>query len=737
MLVEITSVQHRCKWQCPTLPFPPPPAPPKKRREKGHDYWQFCCFSDEPQEALSHHPPRPKPPQAPARPVAVVAASPRDSSPTNPSLSDDTEHAGPMPPPPVPAARPRTSPRDLPMELKTQPSEAPGDGKPQGLPDRPKPPVPSSRPHAPLSVSPSGVPPRLPDSAAPSKPPPPAAAAAHPAPHLSRPLGGVGDGGGLPPPLLPSKLPVPLRPAQAVEGSLYAVSDPLEESADILASKLPASSEPQPSRPPPPVPKTRPQAVHPPSPMMGRPLPSVPSQSSSDSPLSEQGHFYEDVDTVKAQNQTSEELPHANSDQTDKPRVSPRGKCPVVDAPVAETEDDIEAMYSKVNKPRKHSSPQSSVTNPSQSEDVAANPFGVKLKRVPLESSQECESQPSLRNAETKSTEVKKPPVLAPKPKPGVLPKPQPAVKPKSPGAEEMPPPETAAAPPEMSAKPDPAEPTKPPLTAKRPTIIRPSRQAPRSGDDDQAVKSEDGSSADVQLREKSTASRPRPQSQSGEDSKVSVPEPPVPSKRPVTIIGFPNHRQKPPEPEAAMEVRNISPVPKQRSTVGEASPREERNEVDSSSQSAEGRTSSAASEGVGAPPPVSRPPPPRPDNKPPRPQQGQPSPPPEPAARQRRNSESPPPRPPSPAPPRPANRPAAPSKEAAAIGTSAEVGGASALPSTPRFTPPVKRKGSSEEGGWRVGVCVTYWQDMCYYSSLLYSIILCSEADSLCTCCM
>lgn len=473
------------------------------------------------------------------------------------------------------------------------------------------------------------------------------------------------------------------------------MSDPLEEGID---NKLPVSLEPQLSRPPPPVPKTRPQSAHPPSPMVGRPLPSVPSQSSGDSPTSEQSHLYEDVDTARAQAHTLAELSRADSDQTDKLKISPRERNPAVAASATEAEDDVAGMYAKVNKPSKHNSSQSSVTNSSKSESVVANPFGVKLKHVPPESSPASENLPSPRNTETENGEIKRPPVLAPKPKPGTLPKPQLPAKPQSPGTQEMQAEAAAAIPPETSAKPDPPEPTKPQPTAKRPTIIRPSRPTPKSGDDSQTIEREDGS-VNVQLREKATSSHPRPQSELGEESKTPAAEPPVPSKRPVTIIGFPGNRRKPPEPEAGEEAENTSPpAPRQRHALSEASPRNERSEVDTSLSAGGSASPPAGSERVGAPPPVTRPPPPRPDNKPAKPQQGGPSPPPEPPAKQKMDSDSAPPRPPSPAPPRPANKPAPP-KEAAAPDGSTEVQGASVLPSTPRFAPPIKRKGSLEEG--------------------------------------
>ena len=723
----------------------------------------MCCFfPDEPQEGVSQHPPRPKPPTPSSRPVAVVAASPRGSSPTDSPRSADTEHTGPSPVPvPVPAARPKSSPRDQPpegsAEPKAQPSEPLMDMPQGGVPDRPKPPVPTSRPRVPPSGSPPpACPPRLPEPAVPSRPPPPTAAASPPPvprSHPSRPAGGGvggggggGGGGGLPPPLLPSKPPPPLlaaaAPAAAAEGSLYAVSDPLEESLDRLQASSFSSEASQPSRPPPPVPKTRPQPAPSPSSMVGRPLPSVPSQSSSDSPSSEQGHLYEDVDAVKAETHTLAKLPHSDSDPMDKAKVTARERNPaVVEAPVVESEDDIAAMYATVNKPKKHNSAQSSVAaNSSQAESVASNPFGIKLKHVAHDSSPESESakQPGPQNKESEDAEMKRPPVLAAKPKPGVLPKPQPAAKPKSPGKEDVLP-ETAAAPSEASAKPDPPEPSRPPLTAKRPTIIRPSRPAPKSGDADQSDRSEEDGSAGVQLREKSAAAShpvPRPQSELGEESKVlAAAEPPAPSRRPVTIIGFPKHRQKKlPDSEAGEAARNTSPpVPRQRLTLGGGSPRDEGGgEVNNGSLPAgDHHASLGEPERVrgAAPPPGSRPPPPRPDNKPPRPQaqpspppestagrkseseatpprppspapQAQPSPPPEPTAGGKRESEVTPPRPPSPAPPRPASRPAPPSKEAVAASGGGEVGGASAVPSsTPRFAPPIKRKGSSEDG--------------------------------------
>ncbi|XP_076468569.1 uncharacterized protein LOC143299243 isoform X2 [Babylonia areolata] len=763
----------------------PPPRRPKSMIDTAPEN------KDEPQEGTSHLPPRPKPPLPASRPVAMVAAVPKSSSEGEswqPTEEEQTRTAGP----PVPAARTRTSPRECPQEelapgaspvpsprsvpqsdvseQSTKPAPHMDVDKILTAPSRPKPPLPVARPHGgPPTVPSPGGSPRLSQKVVPSKPPPP-----HVVDTVSGSQGPTTRGDGLPPPLVPSRPPVAMGTVPVAEGCLYAVSEPLETTDTF--TKMPSPSNSQPSRPPPPVPKSRPKSSAHSSPMLGRPLPSVPPQSPpTASPPLAPSHCYEDVDSVKAQARTSVsaismDLPaqqHSTSSPTETVEAGNESQKeddisalyakvnkPVEAANESQKEDDISALYAKVNKPSKPKNSQNSHPDTGSSDSAALNPFGVSLKHIAPEDSPESEAPPIPPKLGSDHTDVS-PPLLSPKPKPSISAKPQVAGKPKSPRSEENPvelseasttkaesseqsgPPakpqvadkpksprseETPANSLEASStKTESSEQSKPPVAAKRPTIIRPSKPAPKT--ESSASSAEDAS--EVQLREKGSEkeSVPCPQSEPPGDgeNKTSVLGRPAPPKRPVTIIGLPHQRQKPPALESTKEETT---APKHQAVEDSLSGAEK-----SEAKEAEPDGHSTAPPPLHASPALPRPPPPRPgkphssppsersktdleSSAPPKP----PTPaPPRPAARPASEAVAPgveeaavtasavarktkdeeeegggavPGRPPSPAPPRPSTRPAS-----AMLAPSREEGGATMSSSSPKSSPPVHRK--------------------------------------------
>ncbi|KAL8607283.1 hypothetical protein ACOMHN_047614 [Nucella lapillus] len=532
-----------------------------RRGERGGS----CCSKEtdanEPQEGGSQHLPRPRPPPPASRPVAVVSATPREDPELDYTQCGDVEQPRASARP-VPAARPRSSPKEGPPEegaggrspvasARTVPQSAVADQgskpppadpeKAAGAPDRPRPPGPASRPQGPPPAVPTtGASPRLSQKVGPSKPPPPAAVGASPASH---PPVSVKEGA-LPPPLVPSKPPATCGGVPGAGGSLYAVSEPLETTDSF--TKFPPPSGSQPSRPPPPVPKSRPRSTAQSSPMLGRPLPSVPVETSTDTPSSGQAQCYEDIECVKAQAQTWADLPaqqdspspRENTEAADEAKyekdlsamyatvhkpheaktllkpneaetvnkpneaetVNKANEAETVNKPnEAKCEEDTSGMYARVNKPNKHNN----------SDAVTSSPFGVTLKHIPPEDSPESEpppvppklssdeleelsapavspkpkpeleelSAPAVSPKPKPELEELSAPAVSPKPKPSLSAKPQVAAKPKSPRKEEMP----LELPEASATKTESSEQKKPPLAAKRPTIIRPPKPPPKA----------------------------------------------------------------------------------------------------------------------------------------------------------------------------------------------------------------------------------------------------------------
>ncbi|KAK7452255.1 hypothetical protein BaRGS_00039736 [Batillaria attramentaria] len=545
-----------------------------------------------------------------------------------PQVADAATAGAPVPP--VPAARHSGSQYDQPLSHSertsdssvTQHSDA-GQPLPVSPDDRLQPPpVPASRLQVPSPASGS----RSSDASGPARPPPPM--------HQVAATGGAGAA-----PLLAESVP---------------------SNVSVVAAELP--------RPPHPSPPSRPQ---PPPPPADRPLPSVPSPSEESGMPGGEYRLYEEVEVTRneAQSQSKE-------------AENSHGLTSAAPASVKKVED-VSALYAKVNKPNK-STPQTG--GKKQAQAAAANPFGVKLKHVAADDASTPESEQPREQARQRSqdrdeTSVKKPPVTAPRPKPSVLPKPPPAAKPKvtttsvEPSEGQQLPDTTQGL-----GKPDDAEQTKPKPVAKRPTIIRAGRPGPKSAD------SEEADSGHVQLREKRQEAGPRPQSltETPGDSteKKSKPEPPIPAKRPVTIIGAPHRHESP-----RTEIPDISaPVPKRRMSPS----------VEGTGHEGEAVSGASYSDSKPSAPVVSRPPPPRPDNKPAKASDAVVSPP---ESSARPDSDPSPARPPSPAPPRPANRPG-PKKETASASATADSATAS-VPSGPPastlcYAPPVKRKDHS-----------------------------------------